>query len=89
MNGRVAHRASLIFLCLVMERRDRGSARIRRERVTLQAQQVYMRALEQAGIRRAVGGMAARASFHLDGLMLIHERPRLVAVALETSRVLG
>ena len=50
MNGRVAHRASLIFLCLVVECRDRWSARIRRKCVTLEAEQIHLRAFEQPWI---------------------------------------
>lgn len=89
MNGRVAHRASLIFLRLVMERRDRLGARIRRECVALQAQEVYLRAFEQPRIRSTVRRMAGHASFDLHGFVLVHERSRFVAVALEAARVLG
>ena len=88
MNGHVAHRASLVFLRLVMERRDRRSTLVCRECVALEAHQVDVCALEQAGIGRAVGSVAAGTSFHLDGLMLVHERPRLIAMALETAGVL-
>ena len=88
MNGRVAHRASLIFLRLVMERWDCRRARVRRERVTLQTQQIHLRAIEQPRIRRAMGRMAAHASFYLYGLVLIHEGSRLVAVALEAAGIL-
>ena len=89
MNGRVAHRAGLIFLRLVMERRDRRGARIRRECMALQAQEIYLRAFEQPWIRGTVRRMASYASFDFHGLVLVHERARFVAVALEAAGVLG
>ena len=88
MNGRVTHRAGLILLGLVMERWSCGSRRIHRERVALQAEQVYVAALQEPRIRRTVGGMAGDAAFSLDGGMFPGEGTSLVRMAVEADHVL-
>ena len=88
MNGRVAHRAGLILLSLVMERWSRGSRRIHRERVALQAEQVYVAALQQPRIRRTVRGMARNATFSFDWRMFPGEWTGLIRVAVEADLIL-
>lgn len=88
MNGRVTHRAGLILLGLVMERWSCGSRRIHRERVALQAEQVYVAALQQPRVRRTVGGMAGDAAFSLDGGVFPGKGTGLVRVAVEADLVL-
>ena len=89
MNRRVAHRAGLILLRLVVESGSgRGASRIRGESVAFQADQVYLCALQQARIGRAMWQMASRAAFDLDGFMFVHERAGFVRVALEANQVL-
>ena len=84
----VTHRAGLILLGLVMERWSRRSRRIHRERMTLQAEQVYIAALQEPRIRRTVGGMASDATFSLDGGMFPGEGTSLVSMAVEADHVL-
>ena len=88
MNGRVAHRARLIFLRLVVEGGNSRRSRIRRERVTLQAKEVYLCALQQPRIGRTVRRVARRAAFYLHDFVFIHERSRFVRVTLETNLIL-
>ena len=88
MNGRVTHRAGLILLRLVVESGRRGRPGIRRESVAFQADQIYLRALQQARIGRAMRQMASRATFDLNGFMLIHKRTRFICVAFEANKVL-
>ena len=88
MNGRVAHRARLILLRLVVERGNSRRPGIRGKRVTFQTKEVYLRALQQSRIGGAVRRMAGRAAFYLHDLVFIHERSRFVRVTLETNLVL-
>ena len=89
MNGRVAHRACLILRILFVECRGRRRPPgICRERVTLQAKEVYLRAFQQPRIGRTVWRMAGRAAFYLHGFVFINERPRFVRVTLETNLIL-
>src|SRR5579859_1807410 len=88
MNGRVTHRAGLILLRLVVECGRRGRPGIRRESVAFQADQIYLGALQQAWVGRAMGQMASRAAFDLDGFVLVHKRTSFVRVAFEANQVL-
>src|SRR6476620_6403015 len=71
-----------------MKRWSRGSRRIHRERMTLQAEQVYVAALQEPRIRRTVGGVASDAAFSLDGGMFPGKGTGLVRVAVEADLVL-
>ena len=71
-----------------MERWSRRSRRIHRERVALQAEQVYVTALQQPRIRRTVRGMAGDATFSLDGGMFPGKGTSLVRMAVEADHVL-
>jgi hypothetical protein len=84
----VAHRARLVFLRLVMERRHRGDRGIHGEGVALQAKQVDLAALEQSRVRRAVRDVAGDAALDLHGGVLVHERSGLIRVAFEANGVL-
>src|SRR5690242_20326562 len=89
MNRRVAHRARLILLRLVVERRRSGRATcIRGESMAFQAYQVHLRPLQESRVGGPVRHVARRASFYLHGFMLVHEGSRLVRVALEAHQVL-
>ena len=81
----VTHRAGLILLGLVMKRWSRRSRRIHRERMTLQAEQVHIAALQEPRIRRTVGGVASDAAFSLDGGMFPGEGTSLVSMAVEAD----
>src|SRR5579859_8286064 len=89
MNRRVAHRARLILLRLVVERGSSGRAtRISGKSVAFQAYQVHLRSLQESRIGRSMRHVARRASFYLHGLMLVHKWARFVGVALEAHQVL-
>ena len=88
MNGRVAQRAGLILLSLIMESRCGRRARVRGKRMAFEAKQIHMRARQQARIRRAVRGMAGYAPFDLHGFMFVDKGSGLVAVTLEAARIL-
>src|SRR4051812_8880981 len=72
----VAHSAGLVFLCLVMESRNRGSRRIDREGVALKAKRIHVGALQQPRVGGSVRSVTRYAAFHFAGRMLEHERPR-------------
>src|SRR5262250_1193397 len=84
----VAHRTGLVFLRLVVERGNRSRTRIYGEGMALKANQVHLAALEQPRIRRAMWHVAGLAAFDLYCLVLVHKRPSLVRVTLETHRIL-
>ena len=88
MNGGVAHRAGLILLRLVVECGSCRRPGVRGKRVALEAQQVYLRALQQARIRGAVRHVARGATLDFHGFMFVNERPGLFRVAGETNQVL-
>src|SRR4029077_9163435 len=73
---------------LVMERWCGRSRRVHGQRVALKAEQVYVAALQQARVRRTMGGMASHAAFGLDGRMLPGERTGLVSMAIEANHIL-
>ncbi len=55
--------------------------------MALEAQQIYLATLQQAGVGRAVRGMASNATFN-DSVVLINKRPLLVRVALIADNIL-
>ena len=57
--------------------------------MAFETQQVYLTALKQAGIGRAMRRVAGTATFDLHCLMLEDKRTGLVRVAFETDGVLG
>lgn len=84
----MAHGAGLILLGLIVEGRSRGRSRVRGKGVTLQTEQVHLRALEQARVGIAVRGMARDAALGFHRRVLEDERSRFVAMALEARSVL-
>ena len=70
-----------------MERGRRGCSGIGRKGVALQAKQVDLRALEKPRVGIAVWRVTGDAAFGLQGRMLVDERARFVAMALEASNV--
>ena len=89
MNRRVAKRACLILLRLIMEcgteRRDAGSG----QGVTLEAELVHLGPVEQMRIRRAVRRVTGQAALDLHRRMLVLERPGFIGVAVQTDGLLG
>src|SRR2546430_391565 len=71
-----------------MERRSSRGRRVHGECVTLQAEQVYVTALQQTRVGRAMGGMAGDAALSLEGGMLPRERTGLVRMAGEANHIL-
>src|SRR5690349_17554282 len=88
MYGRMAHRAGLVFLGLVMERRSRGGRSVHRERVAFETNQVYVAALQQPRVRRTMRCVASHATLSLDGSVLPGKWPCLVRMAVEANHVL-
>jgi hypothetical protein len=89
MNRRVTERASLIFLSLIMERRNAGCRRIDGQSVAFQADEVHLGAFQKTWVARAVGRMTGDAPFRLRDRMLEHKRSFLLEVAFEANRILG
>ena len=88
MDACVTRCASLVLRRLVMRRSNGLSSRkVRRGRVTLQAERVHARPIDEPGIRSAVREMAGAAAFGLHDKVLIHKRSRGLAVALRADRV--
>ena len=85
----MTQRASLVFLCLVVKRRDRGHCRINREGVALQAKQIDLASPQQARIRRAMRQMTGDATLCFHRRVLVSEGARLVGMAGKTNYVLG
>lgn len=84
MDHGVAHRASLVFGCLVVGRTGRP---LRWERVTLQAQQVHLAHAQVARVIRAVWGVTTGAALSLDRYVLIDEGTLFFCVALDANRI--
>ena len=84
----VARSARLVFLALVVERRQTRCTGILRQRMALQAQQVHLGAFQQAGIGGTVRLMAGRAAFGFNRHVFKSERAGLVGVTLITNLVL-
>src|SRR5579863_5669962 len=72
VNARVANGAGLVLRRLVVSRPERlAGGKVRRRRVTLQADSVNVRAIQQARIRSPVGEVAGGAAFGPDHVVLI------------------
>ena len=84
----MTHGAGLIFLRLVVERRRCRRARVCRECMAFQAQQVHLAALQQPRVRIPVRRMARRAPLELHRLMFKYEGSLLVRMAFEAHRIL-
>ena len=84
MYRRVAHRARLILCGLIM-RRARGP--LRRERMTLQAQEIDLAYPQIARVGRSVWRVTTVAALSLHRYMFKNERALLVGVTLDTNRV--
>ena len=80
----MAHRASLVLGGLVMGRSDWP---LRREGVTLQAEQVYLTDAQVAWIIRAVGRVTTVTTFGFHRHMLIDKRTLFIGVAFDTDRI--
>src|SRR5262249_32886901 len=78
------HRAGLILSCLVMCRTLRT---LRRERVTLQAQQVDLANPQEAWVCRAVRRVATTATFCLHRHMFVNKRSFLVDMTVVANAV--
>ena len=88
MYGYVAKRASLVFLRLIVERRDSRSHGVHGKCVALEAEQVHLAALQQAWIGGSVRRMASHTTFSLHRSVLKGEGARFVRVAIEADHVL-
>lgn len=84
---RVADRAGLVLVRLIVERRYSGSGEVHGSRVALQAQRVDIIARQQPRVWRSVRRMAPSASFGLDHRMRIDERACGLRVALHANCV--
>ena len=83
----MAYRASLILRRLVMKIwRSRSSAE-GGSRMALQAENVQVAGLDQAGIGRTMWGMAGHAAFGLYWLVLENEWSLLIDVAVEADSI--
>src|SRR5579864_1861564 len=85
VNCRVAQRARLVLLRLVVERRYGRRGRIHSKGVAFQAEQIDVAAPQQARVRRPVRLVAGHASFGLHRRVLESERSSLVSVAVEAE----
>ena len=88
MDRYMTHGAGLVFLGLIVERRNRRRCRINRERVAFQTEQVDVAAAQQPWIGRTMRRMAGHATFGLDWRMLKGEWTGFVSVAIEAELVL-
>jgi len=89
MDLRVAQRACLVFLGLVVECRRCRGASVNRKSMALQAKKICLTHIQQARIGGSVWRVAGNAAFCLDGRVLIDEGTLLFCVAFETNGVLG
>lgn len=80
----MAHRARLIFRCLVM---SRPLGPLHREGVTLQAQQVYLADSQVARIIRSVRCVTTRTALGFHRHMLVHEWSLFFGVAFHADCV--
>ena len=86
MNGRVAHRARLVFRGLVVTRTCRA---LGRKRVTLQAQHVHLAHPQVTGVGRSVWRMTTAAALGLYWHVFIDKRTGLVRMALGADGIPG
>ena len=84
MDGRVAHRARLVFGRLVVVR---TLGTLRRKGMTLQTQQFDIANAQKARIRRTVGGMTTGTAFRLHRHVFVDKGPLLIGVAFVTNRI--
>jgi len=89
MNLRMAYRACLILVRLVMKRWCARRGEIHRRRVALQAEGINVGDLQQPRIGRAMWRMARHAALSLDGRVLIDPWSGRFNVALGADGVLG
>ena len=88
MDLRVTHSTSLILRGLVVTRPLRPRRVRERDRVARQAQEIHIARLQHVRVRPAVRRVTRNAAFGLHRLVLVHERPLLVLVALVANRAL-
>jgi hypothetical protein len=86
VDGRVAHRAGLLFLREVVCRPNRP---LGRRGVALQAQQASLADSQQAGISCPMGRVATGTALSLQRQVLKHEGALLVRVAPDTDGIAG
>jgi len=80
----VAHGACLVFGGLVVVG---PGGPLRREGMTLQAQQVHLAHPQEARVGRTVGGVTTATAFRLDRYMLKNEGSLFVRMATGTNRI--
>jgi hypothetical protein len=89
VNAGVANQARLVLHGLVVRRSGgRPGGEVWRRRVTLQADRIYVGAIEQARIRSSMGRVAGYAALGLDYVVLIDKGPRSFRMALHADRIL-
>lgn len=88
MDRYVTHRARLVLLCLVMERRNPRSRRIHRQRVALKAKHIHLATFKQAWIRGSMRRMTGDASFGFHRSMFEDKGSGFVGMTGEANLIL-
>lgn len=84
---RVADRAGLVLVCLIVERRDTRSREVHGCRMALEAQRIHIVAGQQPGIWRSMREMTARAALGCNHGMRIDEWAGGLGVAFRADCV--
>jgi hypothetical protein len=88
VNTRVTDRAGLILRGLVVRRAERlTGGEVRRRRVALQTDRVYVGAIQQPRVRSTVREVAGCAAFGSHDVVLVDKRARGFGVALSADQV--